>query len=90
MFGVVRIGFGATICFSWLVITGDGCKSGGVFKRGTPLLSRISSRYDFVIQGPVMPILRASAPTLFLSVPLRTRKVSPRVSIVSRDRDKLP
>lgn len=36
IFGVVRIGFGATICFSWLVITGDGCKSGGVFKRGTP------------------------------------------------------
>lgn len=36
MFGVVRIGFGAAICFSWLTVTGDCCRSGGVFKRGTP------------------------------------------------------
>lgn len=30
-----------------------------------PFLSRNISRYDFVIHGPLMPILKASAPTVY-------------------------
>lgn len=30
-----------------------------------PFLSRINSKYDFVIQGPLMPILNASSPTVY-------------------------
>lgn len=60
-------------------------KGGGVLRRGTPFRSSISSKYDLVIQGPVTLILIASAPTVFLLVPLKTMNVSPRVSIVSKD-----
>uniref|UniRef100_A0A2P2JN87 Uridine-cytidine kinase C-like isoform X2 n=1 Tax=Rhizophora mucronata TaxID=61149 RepID=A0A2P2JN87_RHIMU len=43
-----------------------------------------------MIHGPLIPILTASAPTVFLFMPLSTKNVSPRVSIVSSDSDKLP
>lgn len=48
-FGVVRIGFGATITFSWLLDTDVVETSGGVLRRGTPesginLSKRITKR----------------------------------------------
>jgi hypothetical protein len=30
-----------------------------------PFLSRINSKYDLVIQGPLIPILNASSPTVY-------------------------
>jgi hypothetical protein len=35
-FGVVRIGLGATIALSWLLVVEVLGKSGGVLRRGTP------------------------------------------------------
>lgn len=89
--GRIRSGFGAINGASFCVDEGDIIvgKSGGVLRRGTPLVSRIISRYDLVIHGPVIPSLNASASTIFLSLPLRTKYVSERVSIVSKEIERL-
>jgi hypothetical protein len=59
-----RIGLGAAIFFSWLSVRSVLETGGGVLSRGTPLLSNIISRYDFVIHGPFIPSLEASAATI--------------------------
>lgn len=39
-----------------------------IMSRFQPLLSRIISRYDLVIQGALIPIFNASVPTVYTSI----------------------
>ena len=46
----------------WTITTNTGRETKS---SSQPFLSRINSKYDLVIQGPLVPILNASSPTVY-------------------------